>query len=403
MPRLFRLVLILLLLQIFISKALAEPTVSEIPAGKKADSKSDGIKVKFHGQMGVEYSDNTFQLSEGKKKNLESPDPEDEENGRFENMESASDVILRPLLGLDLTMDSPLGGELDLASSVAYNIYAENTEADFTEVKLAAEHTVGENGRATLEFDWLTGCFNKNYLSGADDSNTNGNISKDERQYSAAIYDEYEGMVAYRHTLLKHKHEPISRLDIEPFINWTYRIHNSTFKNRNKRVIGAGATARFELFARLTLKTTYTYEDVQTPGGSELVLFDETWGGADVNGDGEVQDHAALVTSIDRSCSRHSVEIAPELELTDNCALFGGVKYRWSYYHSDNALDIDHYDQWSLYKEFEAGLDYDISKKWSAQLAFTKQEDDTSEEDYAENRFMASVKFRLGKWSPELR
>lgn len=398
MPCLFRLALIVLLIQIFTLKFLTFPVIAD--TDREVDEKASRVKLKFYGETGVEYTDNVFQLSESKKENLETPDPEDEVNGRFDDMESATDVILVPLLGVELAMDSPFGGDLALSSSVQYNIHAQNTAANFPEANLEAKSYVGDNGRVSLEFKWLGGCFKKNYLSGVNDTSGNGNISKDERIYSAAVYDEYEGVIAFRQTVLKHKHELISRIDVEPFVGWSYCIYNSIFSNRNKRTLSGGGSLSFEILSRLNMEVTYTYEDVQTPDGNELVLFDENKYGIDANNDGETEAHAALETAIDRSCGKHSIEIVPEITLTDACSAFFSVKYQWSYYRSDNELDTDHYEQWALNKAFKAGLVYDISKNWSAKVAYEKEEDDTIEDDYTENRFMASLEFNLGKWSP---
>lgn len=398
MPHLFRFALIVLLLQMFTLNFIAAPVIAY--ADREADEKVSKVKLKFYGETGIEYSDNVFQLSESQKENLDAPDSEDVDNGRFADMESVTDVILVPLLGVELALESPFGGDLALSSSVEYNIHTQNTVANFPEAKLKAKNSVGKNGRISLEFEWLDGRFKKNYLSGVDDTNGNGNISKAERIYSAAVYDEYEGVIAFRQTVLKHKHELISRIDVEPFVGWGYRIYNSTFSNRNKRTLSGGVSLDLEFLSRLNLEVTYAYEDVQTPDDNELVLFDETIHGIDVNNDGDVEANAALVTAIDRSCDKHSVEIAPAMELTDACSLFLGFEYQWSYYRSDNELDIDHYDQWVLTKAFKAGLVYDISKNWSAKVAYVKEEDDTIEDDYTENRFMASLEFNLGKWSP---
>jgi hypothetical protein len=398
MPHLFRLALIVLLIQIFTLKFLTVPVIAD--TDREVDEKASRVKLKFYGETGVEYSDNVFQLSESQKENLETPDLEDVVNGRFDEMESATDVILVPLLGVKLALDSPFGGDLALSSSIQYNIHGQNTAANFPEAKLEAKSSAGENGRISLEFKWLDGYFKKNYLSGVNDTNGNGNISKDERIYSAAVYDEYEGVIAFRQTVLKREHELISRIDVEPFVGWSYRIYNSDFSNRNKRTLSGGLSLGLELLSRLNLEVTYVFEDVRTPDGNELVLFDETIYGIDVNNDGEIEAHAALATAIDRSCGKHSVEIAPAIELTDACSAFFSIEYQWSYYRSDNELDIDHYDQWVLTKAFKAGMVYDISKNWSAKVAYEKEEDDTIEDDYTENRFMASLEFSLGKWSP---
>jgi opacity protein-like surface antigen len=395
MSRRSRIVPTVILLQMFVLVSHADAQENRHAYGKASE-----VKFKAYTQTSVEYSDNVFQLSNEKKDKMESRDHEDEVNGRYRDMDSVSDIILAPLLGADLTLDNPFGNDLTFSPSLKYNIYSRNPAANFLEAKLEVKTVIGKNDRVNLEFEWLGGRFKKNYMSGANDRNGNNSISKDERIYSAAVYDEYGGEVAYKHTLLKRKHDLISRVDVEPFLGWRHRIYNSTYTNRNKRTFGGGIAIELELLSRLSIDAAYAFEDVRTRNDKELVLFDETLYGIDANNDGDIVDNAALVTPIDRSCARHSVKIAPTVELTDACKLFLGVEYQWSYFQSENELDIDHYDLWSLSKEYKAGLAYDISKNWSAQLEYNQSKDDTVEEDYTENRFMATVKCRLGKRSP---
>jgi hypothetical protein len=344
----------------------------------------------------VAYDDNVFQLSESQKNSLDNPEQDDLESGRYADMESISDIILTQRLGFKLTSMNSLGGEIGMDAWLQYNAYMKNDKKSYFETEISLTQSMGDKGRLGVEFKTLNGCYRKNYLSAADDSNDNGNIARDERTYSPAAYDEFEGVVFYRHNFIKNKDRMLSRLDVEPFGGSSIRRYNDLFSNRDKRTATGGLNVRLGFLSIINLDVGYQFDRVISPGHSELVLFDETIIGIDVNNDGDIEGNAALDTRIDRSCNRHGIEITPSLELSDNLTVFAGYQWRISYYTSDNELDIDHYHRTVERHQFKADASFEMSKFCSASVEYkTTDEEEPDDDDYVENCLMLKLKCEM--------
>ena len=348
-------------------------------------------------EIGMTCSDNVYHLSDSQIEKLEEMDPDDTAAGRFDDMESVTDTIWEPRIGLKMKRVSPLGGKVGIASWIQYHAHRENTARNYPEAELEVYHSVRKHGQLRMTWKYTDGFFQKNYLTGVDDANNNGNITRAERIYSPAIYNELEGVVAYRHTWMKRKKEAFSRLETEIFGGGSDRTHDGDlFRNRDKRIATAGGDVRLGFLSVIEVRLAYQFEDLRTDNQSELVLFDETVAGEDVNGDGEVKGNAALETRIDRSCFRNTVEIAPVFALSDDCELY--LQYRWrrSGYRSDNPLDIDHYHQTAYKRQFRTGLAYDFCDRWSAEMEYRRtSDDDADDDDYTENNILAAVQYRF--------
>ena len=360
---------------------------------KAAGDEERSSSIKWSAEIGFEHTDNLFHLSQSQEAALEEIEEENVENHRFDDMESMSDTIFSPEIGFRYKTDSPMGGKFSIGSKVAYNFHMDNKERNYPEAKITMEHSVGKKGVLSLENDLLFDFFKKNYLSAADDDNGNGNVPRDERTYSAAFYDEYESILSYEHELLKNKGQMLSEVDIRPFIGYGSRTYNSLFENRDRNIAIGGIGLVFEFMSRLDLEVIYTYESVSGANGNELVLFDETVKDTDVNDDGDIKSNAALVTRIDRSSNRYTIEISPSLELSKDIQLFAEYKKRTTDYQSDNPLDIDHYETTAYREKIGGGIQYDFMKSWSAEAKYEKTDEDDEDDDYTENVFSVSVKY----------
>ena len=360
----------------------------------QGDKKSSGPELSLYGEVGLEYTDNVYRLTEDQISTMEANDQEDIISGRFKDMDSISDYIIKPQLGIRLDSDSPLGGEFRLISWLRYNYYTKNDGSGFLEGRIRLRNSMGENGTLTMEGNFISGFKKKNYLSGADDINENGNISGDERTYSSATYDEYEGIIAYEHEIIKDKYKKISELDIRPFIEYLFRTYNSTFGNRDKDIASGGVGLHLEFINKIDLEMVYQYESVSSPDNRELILFDETSSVIDVNGDGVIRRNAALVTNIDRSADRHTIEINPSLKLSKDALFYMGYRKRTSKYTSDNQLDIEHYNQKAYRERIRSGIRYDFTKAWSAEAEYSRTKNEDEEDGvYTENNFIFTIKY----------
>jgi hypothetical protein len=350
----------------------------------------------FYAGTTLEYTDNVFELSESQKSSLENPEEDEVNNGRYKNMEEAADEIVTPVLGLKMEKGSPLGGLFGFDIWLKYNMYVNNVEKCFTETGMTFKQSVNGNGEFKVKWMYLDGYFKKNYLSSVDDANGNGNIPNDERTYSPAVYDELEGILSYRHTLVKSRESLVSRLDVEPFGGTCIRKYNDLFSNRDKRTATGGVGFHFGILSRIGLDLVYKYDRVTSPGDYELVLYDETVDDADVNGDGEIKANAPLLTRIDRSCTRHGVEISPFIDISKKWRFFVGYDWRKSSYSSANTLDMDHYGRTAERNRYKAGVSFKTKESWSVSVEYMKtNEDGPDEDDYGENALRLKVECPL--------
>ncbi len=360
-----------------------------------AEKKAGDYKLKFYAEAGAEYTDNAFRLTGSQISKLEANAAEDAAGGRFRDMDSVSDYIISPEIGLNLNSGSPLGGRLSLTSWIRYNHYTSNRDSSYTDGRVRLKNSLGQKGSLMLEGNFLLGFFKKNYISGINDTNENGNVTRAERIYSHAVYDEYEGIVCYEHKLIDNKDASLSGLDIRPLTGLGIRRYNSAFSNRDQDIISMGLGVNLEFMSKIDLEMSYKYEDVSTPGNRELVLFDETLDGTDVNGDGEIKGNAPLITGIDRSSGRHSFEINPSIKFSKDTLLFLGYRRRVSAYESDNKLDIEHYDRNAYRDHIRAGIRHDFSKAWTAEAEYSRTDEDEEDGDYSENSFLLKVKYDI--------
>lgn len=352
--------------------------------------------VSFFFETAVEYDDNVFQLSDDQKHSMDHPETGDVASGRYDGMENASDVIVTPRIGLSLDTLGFAGGRTQTGIWGQFRFFNENQEKNDFEAGCSVAQTVGSRGKVLVKWTYLHDAFKKNYLSDADDDNGNGNIARDERTYSAARYDEMEGLLSYRHTFIKEKESLLSRLDLEPFGGSSFRTYDRIFDNRDRKTATCGLGARLGFLSRIQLDLALQYDRLRSPGDDELVLYDETVNSLDVNGDGDIKENAALVTKIDRSCHRYGFSIAPSLDVTDDLTVFTAYEWRMSDYVSDNVLDVDHYRKKVQRNEMKAGLALKLNKHWSMAGEYQRtDEEEPDDDDYVENSFRLEWRFDM--------
>lgn len=172
-----------------------------VPVSVMAEEK-DNTELSVFTETGFEYSDNVFRLTDDQISTMNENDPDDILSGRYKGMDSLSDYIFKPYIGLKWSSDSPFGGRVRLTSWLRYNFYLKNNDSGFSEGRVTLKNSIGKKGTLSFDGNFIYDYKKKNYLSSIDDINGNGNISKDERTYSAAIYDDYEGIIGYRHEFI---------------------------------------------------------------------------------------------------------------------------------------------------------------------------------------------------------
>jgi len=374
----------------------AQAATTESGGNNETEKIVKDYKLDLYVRTGFEYADNVFRLTDSQISSMETNSIEDRAGSRYKDMNSVSDYIVKPEIELKYKSDSPLGGKFGLASWLKYNYYTKNEENSYPEGSIKLKNSIGNNGFLTLEGTFLNEYFKRNYLSNVDDASGDGNISRGERIYASAIYDEYEGMLAYEHEIIKNKKDIISGLSIRPFTGYRSRIFNSTFSNRNQNIGVLGLGINLEFISRVALEMNYQYEGVSCPGDEELVLFNEYIPATDINGDGEISKNAPLVTSVDRSSNRHIIEVNSRVKLTKHATWYVGYKNRNTSFTSDNALDVEHYNNHAARQEIKSGISYDFSKRWSAAFEYIRIDDEDDEDgDYLQNNYILTMKYKL--------
>lgn len=356
----------------------------------------DDTDLDIFGEIGFEYTDNVYHLTDGQITTMTENNPDDASSGRYQDMDSLSDYIIKPRIGIKWNSDSPFGGKLRVTSWFKYNYYLKNDDSDFPEGRIILKNSMGEKGSFILEGNFLFGFRKKNYLSGVNDLNGNGNISRDERTYSPALYDEYEGVAGYRYEYVKDKRRTLSGLSVRPFAGYSIRNYNSGFENRDRDTAFYGLELDIEFIDRIDLESSYEYENITSPGAVELVLYDETRSGLDVSNDGSIRANAPLYTSVDRSSNRYEFKIDPSVKLAKDITLFMGYSRRTTEYTSGNPLDTEHYDQKAHRKKYRAGIDYDYSKAWSLRAEYLRIYDEDPEDGvYKENNYLFIIRYKF--------
>ena len=372
----------------------AQDTDSETPAGKSSGKKGNNFEL--FAEYGIEYIDNVYQLTSYQIWRLQKKDQADRAGGRYENMESASDIISRPSMGLKYNGRGPLGGKLTLTTWVRSYHYTKNDRSTYPEGRIRIKNTIAKKGSLTLEGTYLSGFFRKNYLSSVNDADRNGNITREERSYSAANYDEFEANVSYEHKLISDKDKTLSGFDIQPFLGISSRTYNSAFSNRNQDNTNGGLGVNLEFNSWIDLEIIYRYEKVSSPDKRELILFDELTAGTDINADMRTTGNAPLFTYIDRSRNRYTIEINPSFQLYKDVSLYFGLQRRVSEFTSENRLDIEHYNQETSRNRVKAGINHTFLKGWSAQIEWNRTNDyDDEDGDFLQNSFLISMKYNF--------
>lgn len=368
-------------------------TLSEDKVVNGSENKKTSALDLYSG-ISLEYDNNIYRLSDPQRSIYDENDAGDTASGRYDNMNSLSDIILHPVIGIKYKTKSLFGKKLQISSRLKYNFNLENEKSRFPEARINLEQSVFKNGVINLEGNIEYGYFKKNYLSGVEDI-TDANIVKGERIYSPAVYDEYEGILGYEYRFINKSDDlMITDLSIQPFIGVRYRIYNSTFSNRDQNVVSGGLLLNSEFFSRLGIETSYTYSRITCPGDEEIILFDEDRFGLDVNNDTEFRGNAPLITKIDRSADRHTIEIEPSFKFTSDFRFFLALKIMKTKYKTDNSLDIERYHQKKDYWRIKSGIEYAFSKDSSAEIEFSHtEENDVEDGKYKRNVFIAGFKY----------
>jgi hypothetical protein len=346
----------------------------------------------FSAEVCFEQYDNLFGLSEDQKTKLRQKALEDLPGQRFKNMPAISDFGVAPTVGMKMIIPDSSKDPFTLKAELTYHSFTKNTEASFPEGAFALDKSIGKNGTFRFDGKAAVGVFKKNYLSGVADGNSNGNITREERLYSSAIYREFEGEFSYETVVRKKKKQPLSRISLRPLIGQRQRRFHSGFRNRDYQLPFFGLESTLGFFSRLDLTLLYQAEALISPADPELFLYDETLTQTDVNGDGKIRANAPLLSKVDRSARRNLFEVATSWKPSSKTKISAEYSNRTASYRSNNPLDRDHFGRDGYRRRFKSGIKQALSGDFSAQVEFSQTENkDPDEDKYSEKAVLFSL------------
>ncbi len=353
-------------------------------------------RLSVFSEFGLEYSDNIFGLTDNQILLINENNPDDAASNRFLGMDSLTDYILKPRLGIKWHTDGFSYSKFTLTAWLQYNYYIKNSGSGYPEGRIIIKYPVSKKGSIIFRGSSVYDYKKKNYLLSFNDINGNGNISRDERTYSSALYNEYEGQIGYSYEIMHDKEFIFSGINIEPFTGYSVRSYNSIFSNRDKDTTFFGLSIELKLKNIMSIEGCYRYDNVSSPGNMEYILYDETVSSADVNGDGVIRGNAPIHTAIDRSSERHWIEVNPSIKLTEDISLSLGYSKLKTKYTSDNPLDTEHYLQAAYRRKYKSGISYDLSDGWSLKAEYCKTKvKDPEDGSYKDNSYIFTIRHKF--------
>ncbi len=363
---------------------------------KKGKRAGKNPKISCFSGLSVQYHDNLFGLSKEQIEKFNEMDAGDIASSRFKDIDSISDYVMIPSLGARFVWKrSPLG-KVSLISGLKYNFTEKNQRGRYPEGQIRLRKSNGKRDRLLLDAEITLRKFRKNYLYGVDDWNMNKNVTRKERLYSAAVFDEHEARLGYEHTFLKGEHRRFSGFSAQPFLGIRKRKYNSAFSNRDFQLHFGGIQLGLGFFSRLDLNVRGQIESLKSPSGNEVFLYDETIPRIDINGDGKIKKNAACIGVIDRSAKRKAIEIESEYRFSKRFSIHAGVKHRTEDYSSSNPLDTGHFERNGYMRQVKTGFSIALSRNITGKIQFIKHDEVSGDDDqYAEKRYQASLEFDL--------
>jgi hypothetical protein len=308
-------------------------------------------------QAEVRYDDNPFLLTPNQKGKLQTVSAADAVSGRFRDMTGPTDVI--PVAGARVAAAGPgLGGRtLELSADVAYDVNVENARRRHAELTVGVEQSLPKAGRLRLRADWRPSYFSKNYLSDASDASGDGNITPDERVYSAGTSHEIDLTLGYRHRLVKSRQSSPVGVMGELELGYFARGYDAPFAGRDRRGPGMAAGVAVELNPRWTVGLHYGFQALHADPTREVLILDETAFGVDFNGTNGVADTAARAFEmVDRSRTEQELRASVETELSGGVTLQLAYARRIRNFSSSEPYDVSDRDRHDARNELEAEL-----------------------------------------------
>ena len=330
--------------------------------------------ARLQATAGVEasYVTNVFNLSSDQQDQLEANSPADQTSGRYKDMDSVSDLIVTPRLRLSSKQPGLGGKELQIKPGIAYNLYMQNAKKSHVELGVGLRQDVGDTGTLGLDVSYSPDVFKKNYLSDATD--LTGSVTDAERVYKPAKYDDLSVDLSYRRKLWKAAKVKAGPSSVESvygefLVGLQMREFNSDFVNRDEDSVRAGFGATAEFSNNMDLAANYTFEAVEAPAGTEVLILDEPDFGVDFNNDADSLDNnIRTVQGVDRSRNEHTITLKARAKLSKDWTGQARYDYRLQDYKSTERFDSAYNNREDKRHRLGLGLQRELAARWSLAL-----------------------------------
>ena len=325
-----------------------------------------------------EYDDNLFLLRNSVKDRLETNGPADVASGRFRDMESPTDVLVTPSLGIELKGPGLGGRVLELTAAIRSPMHTENPERDYFELSAGLRHALGGGaGKFGLRIDWIPDRFTKNYL--ADATDPVGPVTDDERVYLAGRYEQLDITVEYRLPLVPAPKAGGFSLDGSAELRFRDRSYDSPFSGRDRDSTTVALGLDAGLSPKASLSFDVSYEDSESPTTNEVMILDEPDYGVIFNGDADATDaDVRTVQATDRSFKEVALRAGLKLVSGASSDVRLWVERQQTDYPSNLAFDEAYRNREDDRTTFGVAIETDLGKGLKGQLAAEFASQDTA-------------------------
>jgi len=264
-----------------------------IAAGAAAQTAAPSWRPTVRVQSEVRSDNNPFLLDTLHKQRLAAPTSADSVNGRFRDMNRATDVIAVPSLQVGLAGPGVGGRTLGLAADVAYEANFHNAARRHAELQFRVDQALPRGGGLRFTADWRPSYFHKNYLADAIDLNADSSISGHEKIYAAARSNEIDLTLRYRHRLLKFTDQRPVGITADLEAGYLARHYDAPFAGRSRNGPDAAGRLAVQLGTAWTVGADYAVASLGGNPSTAVLILDENVFDLDFNGNGSVTDSSA--------------------------------------------------------------------------------------------------------------
>lgn len=320
---------------------VAVPLMAQDSTRGDAANRSSSWKLTSRIEASAEYDGNVYLLPANKRDNVAAPSAADALSGRYNLMQSFSDVIGVVRAAVALEGSGLRGRDFSIAPAVGYEAFAQNAERRNVALSLAVAQDLRRDGRLRLRVGYRPEYFARNYLANATDSDLNGSITADERSYQRGDHRELGVELDYRHRLAKSRRSRPFGAFLHLGVGYADRRFDAPFAARD--FSGATGSVRLEVSPRrgVEFETSYEISVLASPVTPQVILLDEPVFGEDFNGNGSTTDlNARAVGTVDRSRTGHVIGEALRLRLGRRSDIEFLVRYRLRTFSSSEPYDV---------------------------------------------------------------